>query len=110
MRPELAQIVAQLLARPERVVDLDSIGELIGVMAVSTQDIEEVVTALEVAGRTVGHQEPSASAGLAQVLQAARRLRVELGRTPTVAEIAEHEQLEQSRVHVALLFARIVQR
>ncbi|HEX7476751.1 MAG TPA: sigma-70 domain-containing protein [Polyangiales bacterium] len=111
LRPELAAIVERLLARHEQVVDLDSLADEIGVAAVNAQEIDAMLSALEHAGRSVGGPAASGpSAGLGQVLGAARRLRAELGRTPSATEIAASENLELSTVRTALLFARIVQR
>lgn len=107
----LAEIIARLLARDGQVIELDTIGDEIGELAVSVDDIDRIITALEADGRLVGTPQPvAASADLGRVLQAARSLRASLGRTPTAPEIAAHAELELSSVRSALLFVRVVQR
>ena len=92
-------------------IQLDAIGEAIGARAISAEEIDALLTALEKAGRKVvtragGHGE----ANLKRVLQIARTLRVELGRAPRAAEIAERTDLSLLDVQHALALARIIQR
>lgn len=107
----LTLMIARLLERPGTVIDLDTIADEIGDAAVSFDDIDQVISALEANGKVVGLQDSvTASAHLGPVLQAARSLRASLERTPTAAEIAAHAQLDLATVRAALLFVRVVQR
>lgn len=110
-RPDLSAIVARLLAQADHVIDLDTLGDEIGDAAVSTDDIDRIIAALEAEGRQVGAPEAAtASADLGRVLRAARGLRASLGRTPTSTEIATAAALPLAAVRRALLFVRVVQR
>ncbi len=111
MRPELEAVLQALLARGERELDLDVIGEALGVTPVSAQDVEDLFAALELHGRSVEDLSSEAvSAALARVLTVARALRLETGAVPTPAEIAARADMSVSAVRAALLFARVVQR
>lgn len=91
-------------------ISLDEIGSALGTAAVSAEDIDALLTALEAKGRTVG-----GSAGLTgrealqQVLVAAREL-VRHGKKPRVDEIATATGLPESEVQKALLLARVLGR
>jgi hypothetical protein len=109
VRPDLQVVVKSLLALD--VVTLDAIGEALGVMSVSAQEIESVFDALEAAGRQV--VSPSEGRGverLHKVVAAARELRAELGRTATREEVAKRSGLRPEEVHHALELAKIMQR
>lgn len=113
LRPALRIILDRLLAASvdARIVSLDAIGEAIGTSAVTADDIDALVSALEAEGRTVG--EPEAALGtqrLAAVLTTARALAKELGRTPTRAEIAGRAEMTEDAVRHALELAKIMQR
>jgi hypothetical protein len=111
LRPELQPIVAALLASGERVLDLDRVGEEIGAAAVTVDDIEQIFTALENAGRVIGdpHAAP-ASTLLKAVIAAARELQRELQRRPSHQEIATRAGISARAVNLALQFAQVLQR
>jgi Sigma-70 region 3 len=113
LRPPLRAILEELLASSvdARFVSLDALGEAIGTVALSTDEIDAIVTALEAEGRTVG--EPEAALGtarLAAVLETARVLARELGRAPTRAEIAARAGMTDAAVRHALELAKVMQR
>jgi len=110
LRPELAQVLDDLLRRPERSLSLDSIGDAIGALFVTPDEIGAILDALEGAGRSIAVEQSSARQSLAGVLGAARELSRELGRKPTALEIAERSGLSLDAVRTALLFARVLQR
>jgi hypothetical protein len=91
MTPRIEAIVAELLERHRRTgrVDLDDIAEVVGLRAVSYEEVELIIERLEAEGLRVG--EPLDEGDVAvmhAILAAARRLRLELGRRPTIEEIA----------------------
>ena len=92
------------------VVSLDRIAEAIGATAVTTQDIEAILDALEAAGRRVETERADPPAALAQVLKAARSFSAVSGRRPTIPEIAQHSGLSVGEVRFALLYARVLVR
>jgi hypothetical protein len=111
LRPELEAIFQALMARSERVLELDVIADEIGTAAVTAHDIDALFTALEARGRVVGNPSAGrASAHLRQVLESARELKRAHGRTPTPQEIAAHSGLGIEDVRLSLWFAKIVQR
>ena len=111
MRRELELVGEALLARPEQALSLDVIGEALGTLNVSSEDIDALFSWLEARGRHIGDEAiGTASTGLAEVLRAARALKTSLGRTPSAQEIAGHSGLPLDAVRRALLFAQIVQR
>jgi hypothetical protein len=91
MRDALRDFIEQLVARhgtTER-VDLNDIAEVIGRAAVSYDEVDQIIAELEARGCAVGGPpSPRELVLLGDVLTAARRLSGELGRQPTVAEIA----------------------
>lgn len=109
MRPELRAIVDALLARDE--IHLDDLGEALGARVASAAEIDEMVAAIEAAGRTI--RTPADVQGaviLRKVLDTARALRGELGRAPRPEEIAERSGLSRAHVAHALSLARVIQR
>lgn len=113
MRPELQKIVDDLLAASEdtREVQLDAIGEAIGARLVTTPEIEAIIDALDAAGRKlVGPQGGAGEDRLKAVVAAARALGPELGRKPTVAEIAARAGLTEQEVRHALALVKVMQR
>jgi len=113
LRAELQAIVDTLLAASESSseIHLDAVGEAIGTRAISTPEIEAIIDALEGAGRKlVG---PAGGAGedrLKTVITTARTLGPELGRKPTVAEIAGRAGLSEDEVRHALFLVKVMQR
>jgi hypothetical protein len=111
--PALAPVLARLLADSEgtRKVTLDDVGEAIGIIAVSTDDVDALLTALEKAGRTVvGPVGARGVQNLRRVLPAARALAASLGRPPSLAELAEKTGLSEDDVRHALALGRVMGR
>jgi 2-hydroxychromene-2-carboxylate isomerase len=113
LRIELRVIVELLLRESETSgeVSLDQIGEAIGARAVSVNDVDLLVDALERAGRVVAAgSKPRGEEHLQLVVRSIRELSVQLGRRPSSLEIAERAGLTQAEVSHALQLARIMQR
>jgi hypothetical protein len=109
LRPELARLVEQLATRAE--VTLDAVGEAIGARAVSLEEVDEILNALEARGVRVLSPEGGGGEGrLRDVVGAARALASELGRPPRLDEIAARSGLSESDVRHALALARVIQR
>jgi DNA-directed RNA polymerase specialized sigma subunit len=112
VRAELQAIVDQLLAASagSGEVALDSIGRAIGARAVTTIEIEAIIDALDKAGRKiVGPDGGTGEARLKAVVAAARALGPELGRKPTVAEIATRAGISKEDVVHALALLKVMQ-
>lgn len=112
LRTDLQAVLERLVAGATRgAVTLDDIGDALGTSAVSTDDIERLFHALEARGLgIVGPEGGGGEARLGRVVQVARALRTELGRVPSVEEIAQRSGLEIEVVRHALALARVVQR
>lgn len=102
----------QLLASGERVLGLNRIAEALGSLDVTSEEIGELLDALESAGRTTCDPgAPRAKESLLLVLQTARELKQESGgRTPTPHEISARSGLSVAAVQLALRFAEVLQR
>lgn len=92
LRPPIARVLAELLAASEadKEVSLDRIGEAIGAMAITPDEIDGLMKALEAEGRRI--TSPEGGGGeerLRQVLVSARALGPELGRkhVPTLTSL-----------------------
>jgi hypothetical protein len=91
VRPAVERILEELLRRHRATghVHLNDLGEVIGVMAISQDEVEALVDRLEAEGLRVGEALDGPDVLLMQgVLASARRLRAALGRAPSVEEIA----------------------
>lgn len=113
LRPELVAVVEALLAdrSTKTPIELDAIGEAIGILAVSADEIDLVLRAIERRGFTIATRAGGdGEAILKAVVTTARTLRSELGRTPNPAEIAARAGLSIVHVQHALSLARIMQR
>lgn len=113
LRAELEGVAERLLAASEdaRVVSLDAIGEAIGVLAVSTDEVDRLISVLEERGRSVVGPEGGGGEGrLREVVLAARAMTSELGRRPSVAELAARTRLSEEQVRHALALAQVMQR
>ncbi len=110
----IEEVVELLLSQSEAGgrVTLDAIGDALGARAVTTEEIDAVVVRLEKAGRIVGEeaQEGAGVARLRKVVETARTLRSELGRTATPEEIAARAGLDLGAVRHALELAKVMQR
>ena len=113
MQPaELHAIINELLSeRAEgEEISLDRIGEALGTMAVTVDEIEVIVSALESAGRSVaGGVEGDPKEDLRVVVQAVHALRVR-GKTPTVAQLSSATGLSEARVRTALRLGQVIGR
>jgi hypothetical protein len=110
MRPAVAVILQNLLDRDESALSLDTIGDAIGTAAITPDEIEELFSALEAAGRQVEKATPNVREHLGVVLREARRLKQELKTAPTVESIAASTGLDESAVRAALLYASVMGR
>ncbi len=91
MRPFIDEVIEQLAARHGATtrVDLNDISEIIGLQAVSYEEVEHIIHQLEARGCAVGGPPTVREMMLLrEVLQAARALRAALGRKPSVDQIA----------------------
>ena len=106
-------IVDALLAASAdtREVSLDALGAAIGARAITSVEIDAMLSALEAANRrVVGPEGGAGEAWLKAVVAAARALGPALGRKPTVAEIAARSGLSAAEVHHALALLKVMQR
>jgi len=110
LRSELQSVVDALLARGSASLSLDEVAEAIGELSVSSDEIDELLTA--VAAHVSIDAEPRVGAreSLGRVLASARVLKTELGRAPLPDEIAQHAGLSRESVRLALLYARTLSR
>jgi hypothetical protein len=108
VRPVVEGILQELLARHRGTgrAHLEDLAEVIGVRAVTPEEIEYLVDRLEAEGLRVGEALDEQDLGdVRAVLASARRLRVrhrETGRRPTVDEIAADTGLPAHAVRRAL--------
>lgn len=110
LRPELRSVVDALLARGSASLSLDEVAEAIGELAVSAEEIDELLSAVEAHVPIDAEPKVSAREGLGRVLASARSLKAELGRAPLPGEIAEHSGLSLESVRLSLLYARTLAR
>ena len=113
LRPSLARIVKDLLAEERANIPLDAIGEALGDTFVTPDEIDAILSALEAAGRRVGDDDGDAARGIERlrgVIDAARALRAELGRSPTTEELIARTGLSAFAVRHALGLAKVMQR
>jgi hypothetical protein len=111
--PKLVAIAEKLLAdsAASNTVTLDAMGDAIGLVPVSTEDVDALMTALEAAGRRVVGPEGARGVGnLQRVIPAARALTAALGRAPTVAELAAETGIGSDDVRHALALGRVMGR
>jgi hypothetical protein len=113
LRAELQRVLAELLASSESTgqIELDRIGDALGTVAVSTDEIDALFKALEASGRrVVAPPGGGGEARLKRVIDAARALKQASARRPTLSEVATHAQLTRDEVLGALFLLRIMQR
>ncbi len=113
--PKLEVVARRLLAAAERSgsneISLDAIGDAIGVIPVSTEDVDALMTLLEAAGaRVTGPEGQRGVANLQRVIPAARALATRLGRAATLAELASETGLGEDDVRHALALGRVMGR
>lgn len=105
MRPFIANVIDLLVARQDTTgrVDLNDIAEVIGSQAVSYDEVEQLIAELERRGCSVGGPPTLREMELLrQVLGAARTLRDQHQRQPTVDEIASLSEVPAFAVRRAL--------
>ena len=108
---DLQRVVQGLLADSKDEISLDELAAAVGDLAVSTDEIDAMMSALEAKGRTVGTRSgKSGVTMLRAVVEAAREIAGERGKRPTHAEIAERSGLTVDEVRQALALARVMQR
>lgn len=112
LRQELEDLVVALAARAVAgAVTLDALGEALGARAVTPDEIDAMIAALEARGVEVSvAQGGDGERHLALVVTAIRALRVELGRAPRVDELAVRAGLPEQAVRHALALVRVMQR
>jgi len=108
MRPAIDAIYQRLLHHGSEELSLDRIGEVIGTIQISADEIEELFALLEKAGRQIGTASPNIRQNLNVVLREARRLRSSLNATPDVTSIAQAAGLAPGEVRAALLYASVL--
>lgn len=94
-------------------IPLDAIGDAIGAMKIGVDEIELAFDVIEKEGRTIAKEPNQLGAGtkrLNAVIDAGRRLRGKLGRTPTRKEIAKESKLTEDEVQHALALSKVMQR
>ena len=109
----LAALVEAILAKAgDRThIALEEVADAIGVRAISSDEIEAILHALEGAGRVVDMDDASPlREHLKTVLKAARLWVTEQGRKPSPSDIAEKAGLPLETVRRALALARVLQR
>ncbi|MFO0761261.1 MAG: hypothetical protein U0359_32580 [Byssovorax sp.] len=105
MREAVQQILAEILRRhrSEGRVHLDDMAEVIGTRAVSYDEVDALIAALEAEGLRVGEDlDDGDIARMQAILASARGLRKALGRAPTVREVAEAAAAPEHVVRRAL--------
>lgn len=110
LRAELQSVVDALLAGRRPSLSLDEVAEAIGDLAVSSDEIDELLTAVETHVTIDAEPQVGARESLGRVLASARVLKAELGRAPLPDEIAEHAGLSRESVRLALLYVRTLSR
>jgi aspartokinase-like uncharacterized kinase len=113
LRAELQRVVTKLLMESTDAQDiaLDHIGDALGTLAVSTDEIDGIFKRLEAAGRrVVAAPGGGGEARLKRVIDAARSLKGESSTRPTLSAVSEHAQLTRDEVLNALFLLRIMQR
>jgi hypothetical protein len=113
MRDELRALLDAMLVRSgaEQGISIDELGDALVRANVTAAEVEDWMVRYEDSGGVI--LAPSGGGGAARlktVLASARALGAELGRTPTVAEIAAHSKLDVVRVRWALALGRTMGR
>jgi len=113
MRREIESALAELLTKraPDGFVEIDELGDVCSRANAAPDEVDALIGELE--SRGVAIRAPEGGGGeerLRVVLQTARALRSELGRTPTAPEIAARSGLDVARVRQALALARVMSR
>ncbi len=92
-------------------LDLDEFAEIVAPHGLSTEQLDELLTAVEEAGcAIVMSEQPRLKEELAQVLAAVRRFTHDHQRRPTIGELAGATQLAEPIVWRALRYGRVLGR
>jgi aspartokinase-like uncharacterized kinase len=92
-------------------IALDHIGDAVGTLAVSTDEIDAIFKQLEAAERhVVAPPGGGGEARLKRVIDAARTLKQESTARPTLSAVASRAELTQDEALGALYLLRIMQR
>jgi hypothetical protein len=110
MRDEVEAVFGQLVARGEREIALDVVGDVIGAMRISQDEIEQLFARLEQTGFTIAVPTRRLKEHLRPVLEHARRLKQQTNATPDVVAISRATGLSVAEVRAALLFASVMGR
>lgn len=110
MRDEIKAVFEQLIARGEREIALDVVGDAVGAMRISQDEIEQLFARLEQAGFTIAAPTRKLKEHLRPVLEHARRLKQQTNATPDVVAISRATGLSVAEVRAALLFASVMGR
>jgi hypothetical protein len=113
LRGKLQRIVDTLVDehKDQGGVPLDALGDAIATEAVTTVEIDEMMSGIESAGLQVTSPKmENGEVTLKHVLDAARALSLETGERPTAAAIAAHAGIALVDVHHALALAKVMQR
>lgn len=106
LRPELAQVVEDLLDAHEGELELDHVSAAIGDRPVTPPEIDEILRRLEQAGRRIGGaNDLDMQHTLMQVIAASKEMRRE-GHTVNSASIARRLGAAESTVRTALMYAQ----
>lgn len=113
MRAHIRNVLEGLLATTKAGdrVSLDDVGNALGTLHVTPDEIGLLIDELEASGRVVDsptHTDTKALLG--RVLASARVLKTSLGRAPTEREIAEVAGLEPEQVRRALFLGKVMGR
>ena len=113
LRSALRALLSTLLeeSRLSGQVTLDALGEAVGALQISHEEIDSLMRELEAHGRTIiGPEGGGVQEHLKRVIATARALASELGRKPNVTEIAERAGLRAEQVRHALALVQVMQR
>jgi hypothetical protein len=113
LRGELQTVLERLLddSKEGGEVALDAVGDAIGAMFVTTDEIDLLLSGLEARGRTVSAPvDAGAESHLRAVVAAARALKSRERVRPTLLAVAEQAGLTREQVLVALALLRVMQR
>jgi biotin operon repressor len=111
LRPALQAVVDRLLAQHATQLSLDRIGDALGTLGVSTEEVEAIFAQLESHGREVTSGPGGrVQAHLKRVIDAARALKAGSDARPTLGEVAARAELSRDDVLGALFLLRVMQR
>jgi hypothetical protein len=113
MRTAVRAVLESLLAgtRQGDEITLDALGDAIGAMAITQDEIDALMHALEAEGRVITSENGGdGEETLKRVLDAAREIMKSGARAPTPMDIAKSTGLPIGRVRNALALARVIAR